>query len=217
MRRFVKQQGFTLFELVVVIALIGVAATLGGSMLVKIMDGWRRISVRAELDAMADVVFERMEKDFADVLSADLTGVSLVGITQTVEDDEQYFDRKLADDMIILKVRTSTEPNRPAAGTTVMYRVERAEGRHLLVQTLGDLATDMPIGGRIELIPQADVLRMRIEYAAKDGTWVDVEQSEGWFDVENLPRAVRVSLTLAHRDRAFEQVARSKVFPIHVD
>jgi len=193
-----------------------VAATLGGTILNEVMDGWRRVSVRAELDAMAELVFERMGKDFADVLSADLSGVSLVGISETLEGSPRYSARALSNDTVIIPIRTSTGPHRPLAGATVMYRVERENGRSKLVQTVGDLLTDIPIGGRVETIPGADVIAMRIEYASKDGGWVHPNESEGWFEA-GLPRAVRVSLVLADRDHSYEQVARSKVFPIHVD
>jgi len=137
-------------------------------------------------------------------------------MTQDIEDSPEHSDVSLSDDRVIIPIRTSTGPAEVSAGARVMYRVEREEGRRLLVQTVGDLMTDLPIGGRVALIPQADVLHLRIDYADKTGRWLPREGHEGWYRAE-LPRAVRVSLTLAHQDRPFDQVARTKVFMIHVD
>ena len=215
-RRTTSTQGLTLLELLVVIALMGVASTLGGRVLLGVTDNWRQISVRAELDAMAEGVFDRMGKDFSDILSADVSGVPLVGMTQDLEDSPDHPDAPMSDDRVIIPIRTSTGPTQVSAGARVMYRVEPEDGRRLLVQTVGDLMTDLPIGGRVALIPQADVLRLRIDYADKAGRWLAREGHEGWYRAA-LPRAVRVSLTLAHQDRPFDQVARSKVFLIHVD
>ena len=212
-----RRHGFTLFELLVVISIMGVATTLGATMLSRVMDTWRRVSVRTELDAMAERVFEKMGKDFADVLSSDLSGVALGGITQTVRDHADFPGRALADDRIIIPIRTAPGLDRAEAGAMVMYKVERDNGRDQLVLTIGDLVTDVPvpIGGRIEMIPQARVLGLRFEYASKDGVWQAPDDEAGSFD--DLPKAVRVSLALADRDFPNEQVARSRVFPIHVD
>jgi hypothetical protein len=97
-----------------------------------------------------------------------------------------------------------------------MYRVEREDKRDLLVQTIGDLLTDIPIGGRIEMLPNADVLSLCFEYETKTGEWTRPKEEEGWFE-KNLPRAVRVTLVLADHDHPYEQVVRRKVFAVHVD
>ncbi|HOZ46102.1 MAG TPA: prepilin-type N-terminal cleavage/methylation domain-containing protein [Candidatus Hydrogenedentes bacterium] len=221
-----RHRGFTLLELLVVIVLMGVATTLGGTILLRVMDNFRHVSARVELDAMVDRAFEQMRKDFADALSAELSGVSFVSMSEdlTEEVSEEVSEEadtaspeglSLRNDMMILPIRTSTGPDQPPIGAKIRYRIERENARSVLVQTIGDLATDIPIGGRIEVIPRANVLAMRVEYAGRDGKWVNAADDEGWFD--KLPRAVRVSLVVAHQDRPFEQVARAKVFPIHVD
>ncbi|MDQ1257056.1 MAG: Type secretion system protein [Candidatus Hydrogenedentes bacterium] len=210
-----RRHGFTLFELLLVIGLMGLATTLGGAILLEVMEAWDRVSVRTGLDAMAQTVFDRLDTDFGDMLSSDLTGVSLVVISRSLEDGNQPAGQVLPDDMLIVPVCTSTDPAGAVSGTTVMYQIERENGRDLLVQTTGDLQTDIPIGGRVELIPRADVLSMRVEYADKNGVWLEANGEEGWF--KGLPRAVRISLTLADLDRPDEQISRSKVFPIHVD
>ncbi len=216
MSRAKKQYGFTLFELLVVVVVMGVATTIGGQIFTRVLDTWRTVSLRAELDEMAGNVFKRMGTDFADLLAADLTGTSLVGMTQSASDLARYPEDSLANDTLIMRVRTALGAQQSAAGATIKYRVEHEAERDLLVQTAGDLATDIPIGGRIEMIPEADVIGLRIEYLGHDGHWLDSSQSDGWFESE-LPRAVRVSLALQHRDNPAIQIARNKVFPIHVD
>jgi len=47
-RRTTSTQGLTLLELLVVIALMGVASTLGGRVLLGVTGNWRQIAVRAE-------------------------------------------------------------------------------------------------------------------------------------------------------------------------
>lgn len=216
MRIFRTRHGFTLLELIVVVALMGVATTLGVQMLNKVTDCWRQTSLRTELDAMADTIFDRMEKDFGDILSADVSGVPLVGITRNLTGHTAYEKETFADDTLLLRIRTSTGPARPQTGATVMYRVERQPKRDIIVQTIGDLAIEIPIGGRIELAPKANVLGLCLEYQTKTGEWIRPTQEEGWFK-QNLPRAVRATLVLANAVHPREQVVRCKVFPVYVD
>lgn len=217
MKRLLPKTGFTLLELVVVVALIGGAATLGGTMLLKVISCWDQVSSRAELDSSADHAFEIIGMDIADLLAAKTSGVGMVGLVQTTHDEKIAPNAELADDTLVLPLRTSAGTHPVAAGARVIYRIERDNGRHLLVRTVGDLTTEMPIGGRIELMPNADVLQLRVEFAGRDGVWQKSATGEGWFEAKQMPSAIRVTLVIADATSGSEQITRSKVLPIHVD
>ncbi len=89
--------------------------------------------------------------------------------------------------------------------------VRREEGPPVLVRSVGPLDAAEPENNP-DTIPAggtAAVLAMALEYA-KDGQW-----RQAWDRADN-PDAVRVSLTLMHPNRFYEQIARKAVFPVHV-
>lgn len=213
--------GFSLIELLVVMAILSVVTALGTQTFFGVTDAWGKSKIRKELESTATRAFEDMALDFADVLSADLSGIPLIGIRGDWESREQpYLDRVLlADDSVVLPIQSSGIGERPLTGGTVMYRVMREKEpgdekrNHSLVRTVGNLgAKRPPEGGRLDIIApgDADVLRLRIEYADDEGKWCRVWRRP------KLPRAVRVSMTLAHPVRFDIQIARKAVFAINV-
>ncbi|HNR34609.1 MAG TPA: type II secretion system protein, partial [Candidatus Hydrogenedentes bacterium] len=79
MNRSRPPRGFTLLELLTVIALMGVATTMGITMLFKVSDAWRETTRRMELDELASRIFNEMRKDFALVVSPAVDGASIRG------------------------------------------------------------------------------------------------------------------------------------------
>ena len=152
-----------------------------------------------------------MRRDFAEVLSAKLSGVSIRGTAVTAE-DERFFKIPIEDDAIVIPIRLApTRKDEGALAASVGYRVERANGSHTLMRTLGPLGPEMPGENKLEVAE--GVLAMRAEYLPKaPGS----EWQTGWTSAE-LPGAVRVSLTLMDTNRYFEQVSRKAVFAIKVD
>ena len=202
--------GFTLLELLVVIALMGVATSLGMVMFFKVGDTWRRIEIRAELDARANYAFEQMRKDLTEVVSAKVSGFSVRGVTQTTQ-DKRFFKIPLEHDRIAIPVQLPAQPGRAAVCANVGYHIERKDGAYTLVRTTGPLGPEWPAANPLKV---ADgVLAMRIEYLpeAHDAAW------RTQWSKPTLPQAVCVSLTLMDPHRTYEQIARKAVFPIRVD
>ncbi len=210
--------GFSLVELLVVMAILSVVTALGTRAFFGVTDAWSKTKILKDLDSAADQAFEMMAQDFADTLSSDLSGIPMIGVRGDSESREhRYFDRMFADDSVILPIQSTGIGEGNLNGGRLMYRVRRERGgerlEHTLVRTVGPLTTGSPpVGGLLPVISpdRADVLRLRIEYADAEGQW-----QPSWRHPE-LPRAVRVSMTLAHPDQYDRQVARKAVFPIHV-
>ena len=208
-RRRGQRSGFTLIELLVVIALLGMTTTLGMTILYRVSEAWRQTTIRAELDAKADYILSQMGQDFAQVVSAQVSGQGIRGSSQTAQ-DPRFFGVPLQDDVVVLPVTLSPEPGELPRQVDVGYHIDREEGAHTLVRT-----TTIP--GNTESVASVKVsdgvLAMRIEYAAKapGSAW-----QSPWSNAA-LPGAVRISLTLADPDRPYEQIARKAVFPIYVD
>ena len=78
MMRARSTRGFTLLELIVVIGLMAIVTAWASSAFFKMSDAWRRISLRAELDARADQALDQMRADFAEVLSPELSARAVV-------------------------------------------------------------------------------------------------------------------------------------------
>lgn len=207
--------GFTLIELLVVMAVMGVVTTLGVQTFIGITSAWSVAKTQSEMDAAAYDVFESIRRDFEDILSANLSGVSVRGIDRTTT-DQSYFQRILEDDQVIIPVQNSgaAPGQRRLKGGTVGYRVMRSEGMHRLVRTVGDLSpTAFPIGGTTPIIKAYDVIRFELEFLSGDSEegWVNE-----WIRPEH-PAVVRVSLTLADPDSKGVQISRKAVFPVHVE
>lgn len=201
-----RKSGFTLLELLVVIALLAVATTLGVTTLFKSTDVWNIYRTRAELDARADNIFETMRADFAAVVDPGDTGVPLVGASATAQ-DQRFHMVPLADDSVRVPVLLTSAQGGLFAPAGVLYGIDRAGGRNALVRTATELGGQP--GAESGTAIAEGVLQMKVEYAPADGSpWV-----AAW-DRPDLPRAVRVSLTLTDPDTWRDYVARKAVFPL---
>ncbi len=78
MTRPVRKSGFTLLELIVVIACLGVISSVGVQMFVVMTTAWNSLKIRTELNSRADSIFNQMRLDFGEVLSARQSGVMLL-------------------------------------------------------------------------------------------------------------------------------------------
>jgi prepilin-type N-terminal cleavage/methylation domain-containing protein len=209
--------GFSLLELLVVISVMGVVTGIGVRTFFGMASAWNDLKSMADLDRIAYSAFQEMQEDFADVVSAELSGVPIRGLTR-----EHKYDLLLAsyqDDQIVLPTQTSVVGERNLAGGSVRYHVARdgAEGTHHLVRYAGVLTAESPVDLPKLIIDNANVLSLRFEFLVEEeslggdaGGW-----QLGW-DSLGLPAAVRVSLTLADANRTDLQVSRKMVFPIHV-
>jgi prepilin-type N-terminal cleavage/methylation domain-containing protein len=210
-----RRSGFTLIELLTVLAVLGVVSTLGSVAFFRMDQHWRSVHTRAELHAAADTIFESMRRDFSCALSSQRSGVPLRGMdaeyTEAGEAD-RFWRIAFADDKVTVPVGVYNPAEGYEEHHRVMYRVVRREDAPpFLVRSVGPLAAADPEDNP-RVIPAggtAAVLAMAVEYA-KGGQW-----HAAWDRADN-PEAVRVSLTLMHPHRFFEQISRKAVFPIHV-
>ncbi len=202
------RRGFTLIELLTVVAILSVVTTMGMQMFIKVMDV-RQTSMRsAQLAVRATKALEELRRDFGHVLSSRLTGVGLRGDDATfkVSGAEKGFD----DDRILLPVSEVNVYTGLAEHHLVAYKIDRSE------TFSGSVLTRRRVTSDLGAIPEAEgevrmenVVAINIEY--NDGTnWLP-----SWNETQ-LPKAVRVGLTMVHPVRTYEQVSRKAVFNINV-
>lgn len=200
--------GFSLIELIVVMAILAVVTTLGVTTFSSMTGAWHDAKTLAELDTMAGDAFRSMQRDFADVISASLCGSAVRGIRRDIQD---ALRPSLADDRVVIPIQTAGMGRSALTGGAVMYQVVRSGGRQRLVRTVGGVSEEAPSGSPQEIVERAEVIRLRFEYAGEaDSQWLP-----DWHRPTS-PRAVRVSLTLADLYRPDLQIARKTVFPIYV-
>jgi prepilin-type N-terminal cleavage/methylation domain-containing protein len=206
-----RPTGFTLLELIIVLALMGVATTMGTVMFVRVTDTWNRTSTRIELYAKANAVFDQMRQDFGEVVSAKLTGATIRGAAQTFRDNRRL-KAALADDQITIPVETVAGPDGRVQRVDVRYHIQRTGGACALMRTV-NLPGAPPNAAGTSVKVADGVIAMRIEYLGKrpEAVW-----QEEWTR-PRTPGTARVSVTLADPDRFYEQVSRKAVFPIKVD
>ncbi|MBP8129512.1 MAG: prepilin-type N-terminal cleavage/methylation domain-containing protein [Candidatus Hydrogenedentes bacterium] len=207
--------GFSLIELITVLALLAVVSTLGSVAYFRVDARWRTEYLRTRMLAAADQAFTAMREELGSMPSPERTGAPLRGVTTTyVEEDadNRFWRISFEDDRIIFPC----ERRDPASGiikrNSVMYHIARGAGSgSQLMRTYGPLDADMPAGASLPVVQddRVRVLSLCIEYGS-GGAW-----SRHWAQDEP-PEAVRVSLVLVDRNRDFEQVAAKAVFPIRV-
>jgi len=203
-------KGFTLIELLVVIGLLGVVTTLGMTTLFSVSGAWELMSIRAELDARADVIFDTMQRDLSEIVASSLSGASVRGAVHTAK-DERFFGVPLQDDRITIPVALPPEPGASPRRVDVGYAIDRKNGSHRLVRTTTLAGSAEP---QQTTVTVADgVLAMAIEYREKGA-------GSAWqapWHLDTLPGAIRVSVTLADPNRPNEQLSRMAAFPIYVN
>ncbi len=208
MRRRTHGTGFSLLELMVVIALMSVVTTIGLGVFIRVSDLWGETVKRTDLHTDASRIFERMRDDFDHVVSARLSGVPLTG-EERLDAKNRYKLVQLESDRIVLPVEQAAGPDTPQVQRVgVQYQIDRSGPAPVLVRTVGELGASPPAGARMEIAE--GVLSLRFEY--HDGA----EWRAEWHEAL-LPEAVRVSMVLQDSERAWEQIARKAVYTIRVD
>lgn len=202
-----KQAGFTLLELLVVVAIIGVVTTMGAMMFGELLRVWRVLETRAELDQQAQNALNTIGKDLAATIPPSLAELSIEGF-QRPDNPEGLAD------MISFPIRLPTADG-PTLSGSVSYHVRVIEEEGKVGETL---VRQMALLGDATSIPEPvtiaeGVVALAIEYLPGKGAEWQTEWSQ-----EDLPEAVRVSITLTDADNpAGPEVARKAIFPIKVD
>lgn len=208
-----NRAGFTLVEVLVVLAILAVVSAVGTSAFVTITSVWNEKRSQIELDAIAEEAFDSIRTDIADALSQQLAGVPLTGVSATIEDDRTFPAATNADDRIVIPIQGYVPGRTLNIASKVGYRVDRSHPNQPLVRTQGGMDETFPTTNRLEIIELARVVAFSVEYldAGQAALWV-----EEW-DQKKFPGAVRVSLTLEDPDRSDFQIARKAVIPINVE
>jgi len=202
-------QGFTLLELILVVALLSVVTSLGVSIFMKVSDAWDVTHAQTEMEARAGYLFDQMGQDFGQMVSHKLTGASIVSESQTAQ-DTRFFRIPLRDDRVTIPVELAPRPGQPPQRVEVTYNIERKDGACTLMRSTRVAGAKGP-GTSVAV---ADgVIAMGIEYAGKTpgSAWQAPWTQAG------IPGAVRVNVTLMDPDRIGQQISRKAVFPILVD
>jgi prepilin-type N-terminal cleavage/methylation domain-containing protein len=219
-----RRHGYTLLELITVIAMMGVLGTLMTSVWFQIMDGWHLTKTRVELDRRVYNAFDQMRQDFDMILSPTQGAGSLEGtaFSLSIPESRSGPRRILLEPNYDVVTFATMRPNIGKDGLLeaqrVTYRVDRpqpgTEGEMVLVRAV------QPIEGAVEGVEQVlDVLpaatELRIDYL-HEGAWL-----RNW-SRDTLPEAVRVSVTAmvpqdsVRGDTDSEAISRVAVFPVRV-
>jgi prepilin-type N-terminal cleavage/methylation domain-containing protein len=207
MKHVGHRSGFTILELLIVIALLGLVTGMAVSFLHAMNENWDELTDRNDLSRSADDCLQTMRRDFSQILSSELAGRSLVGVARKTHGFE--------DDSVRFPVLTAASSDGGSVGRVVQYEILRADplpedldgGRPQLVRSESGLTE-----GELGLAPQTvleGVVALRFEYSNPDkpGQWQQV------WGKATMPRAVRVSLTVADGE---SQISRKAVFPVPV-
>jgi prepilin-type N-terminal cleavage/methylation domain-containing protein len=201
------RRGFTLLELIVVLAVLSVVSTLGISAFVSISSYYNTTARRAALDVQAQEIFERLREDCAMVVPSSFAGGSFFSVRQ-MEESKRYGRVPLENDSVVVPISFFNPVTEEVVRASVQYRIDRSEGVPRLMRRMeGGFDKAEPQGA--EEVLAEGVMSMRIEYF--DGTGWRGEWNEG-----RHPSALRVSIVLQDLDRPYEQTARKCAFPIRV-
>ena len=199
--------GFTLYELILAIALTSVITTWAAVTYSKTVDTWSGIKGTADLNSEADHAYEALGRDFSNVLSPRLSGVPLTAAPDKAAGDSA----PVADSLVVPVQALVPDPSSAKerlTGIAVSYHLDPAT--HALVRSTGVLTAAKPAGYPKSVAK--NISSMRIEYSGQpDGqAWTTSWTGTG------LPKAVRVSLALADPNHPEQTLSRKAVFAIHV-
>ncbi len=194
------RRGFTLVELLVVIAVLGIASTIGFRLLYRSGEIWDTIDTRVGLDAHASVAFDAIRSDLGRLLSPKRTGIGLALVNRTHDADSRFLRVGLEDDMLFLPLRLEDRNSGRTGYAEVRYRVDRNNNE--LLRVVGPLGVERET--EVELPVAPGVLDFGVAF--HDGeAWQDA-----WTRPE-APRRIRVTLTLAPADDPSAAIVREAV------
>lgn len=207
MTRRSSRDGFTLFELIIVLSIMGVVSTIGLGAFFNVTGAWRKSTFRMDLGGAADVALQKLGEDLQRVASSKRTGHAIQGF-DILNEEVKYDDLvRLEDDRLVLPILRK-DANGKTERAAIQYHVERSDRQFTLTRTYGPMGSSAPSGAREELV--SGVLTFELEYL-EDGVW-----HASWSNTHH-PEAIRASVIVRGvPPRAYEQISRTAIFPIHV-
>jgi prepilin-type N-terminal cleavage/methylation domain-containing protein len=201
-----RRAGFTLLELLTVLAVLAVVSTIGIGVFFSITDHWRETTLGMDLQKTANRVFDSMRRDIDQVVSTRRTGAPLWG-ERRLETEQRYQRVQLENDRFVLPIETLNPVTELHERYSVLYEIDRSGAAPALVRVSGPLGARLPDGAREVLAP--GVLALRVAYY--DG----IDWQPEWKGPA-LPEAVRISLVLMDLVRPWEQIVREQTFNVYV-
>jgi len=193
------KHGFTLFELMIVLSLMGVVSTISITGFFRMTDYWNALQENVRLNKIASNAFDMLAADFENMLSSQVSGVTLSGHHTNTEDNINLWRISFEDDVMTFPVKILNPLTQELEQLLITYAIDRDGDEPQLarkIMSLGAPDQEPAITALFE-----DVAGMRIGYF--DGkSW----QTE-WNGTVS-PRLVRVSLSLIDGDRTDRQLAR---------
>ena len=197
-----KHAGFTLLELLIVIALLGVVTTMGLRAYGAMTARWNDTKATMEMHDAAGRALESIRRDLKAAPGAAVTGQGLLGQPGEARDENRFWGHELADDSIVIP---AVDPEDPGRLQLVRYLVERGRQTPRLVR----VASRDGQNGRVVI---ADgVLGFSVRFRAEpDGTWVS-----SW-NHNRIPAQVAVNVVMMNPGNPQAQLVRREVVTLHV-
>ncbi len=198
-----RRSGFSLIELIVVIAIAGVVTTIGMAIFSRMWTDWSIVRTRAELDQRAVYALDQIRKDMSAVLSPALSGSPLRGARGEAEG--------AANDELVVPVQVPLADASQMQSGTVRYAVERKGGSPVLNRYQGALSGPGATDPATKIAE--DVTQLRVEFLPRGG---QSDWQPEWRETR-LPAMVRVSVTVSLPGRPIDAVTRVAVFRVPVN
>lgn len=197
-----RRRGFTLFELMVSLAILSVVSTLAVSAFISATGYWNGLQAAVQLDKDATAALDSLRDDFGQMLPSRLSNAALRGSTGNATDDSHSWRSTFEDDRLEMTVDQYNTASKQRETATVAYFIDRHKDVPRLVRAVRG-------GAAAETVVAPNVAGLR--FAWFDGKqWLDAWEQVG------LPRAVRVSLSLIDPARPGRNLARTAVFNVNV-
>lgn len=198
--------GFTLFELLLVMSILGVVFTIGFTGFIKISGYWNDLSSAAKMDTILSSCFDEFRMDIENILSARRSETGVSGQQATVEDSRRYWQLSFEDDRISMAVEYLNPLTSVRERFRVHYKIERSEGASSFVRYASPLEGSQDTA--LETFSQPDILGMRILYS--DGNvW------HNQWNKRELPKAFRISLSIMDPRNPTKHISRMMTFKVN--
>lgn len=198
------RRGFTLIEILVVLAVLGVVTAIGTRVFVELTGAWRQAAIRTDLNEQAQRAIDAIRRDVSQVLSPRLSGVGLTNIS-AMEDQQRYGRVPLENDQLVLPIEFMTPDG--LARQSILYSIDRGGEVPVLRRTVGAFPTAPGDFAEMGSAVAEGVLSMRVEIVVVGRAYSDWRGRQ-------TPEAVRVSIVVQDPDRPHEQIARTAEFPV---